>query len=66
MDEVGGEWAPKGWLSHSTMSAMDPPKLRWGSVPISLIHKAGCCPLHTHPALPNLATPMAGKVIVYQ
>lgn len=25
MDGVGGEWAPKGWLSHSTMSVMDPP-----------------------------------------
>lgn len=40
--------------------------VQWGSVPISLTHRAGCHPSRTHSAIPNLITPMAIKVTVYQ
>lgn len=66
MAEVGREWVPKGWLSHSTMGTTDPPKLEWGSMPISLTHRTRCCPLYTHPDIPNLTTPMASRVTAYQ
>lgn len=56
MAEVGGEWVPKSWLSHSTLviyaHQLDP--------------QNRCYPSQTHSAIPNLNTPMAIKMTAYQ